>query len=67
MNDRHRLRISRMHAHVEDAGVLVDVEDLVPGFAAIGRLEKAALRIRAVQPAEGATTRARSMPVAPPG
>ena len=41
-------------AHVDDAGLVVDVEDLLPGLAAVGGLEQAALLVGAVEPAEGA-------------
>ena len=34
-----------MHAHVDDASVRIEVKNLVPGFAAVGRLEKPALFI----------------------
>src|SRR5262249_42458733 len=37
-----------------DAGLLVDVEDLLPVLAAVGRLENAAVLAVAVQPAERA-------------
>src|SRR5262249_7613320 len=43
-----------VHLHVDDAGVLVGVEDLGRGRAAVGGLEQAALGVGAVEPAEGA-------------
>src|SRR5205823_3975147 len=33
--DEHRLRVVGVHAHVDDAGLLVEVEDLLPVLAAV--------------------------------
>jgi hypothetical protein len=37
------IRIGRIHDQIDDAGVLIDEGDLVPGSAAIGGLEKSSL------------------------
>ena len=46
--------VERVHAQVDDAGLVVDVEDFVPGLAAVLGLEQAAFLVRAVESAEGA-------------
>ena len=43
-----------MHDEVDDAGLVVEDTDALPGLAAVGGLEQAALLVRAVEPAEGA-------------
>src|SRR5262249_10101435 len=45
-SDKKRLGIGRVHLQVDDAGLVVDGEDLVPRLAAVGGLIQAALLIR---------------------
>ena len=46
--------IGRVHVDVDDAGLVVEEEDLLPGLAAVGGLEQAAFLVGAVEPAQGA-------------
>src|SRR5262249_56478269 len=52
--DQQRLRVAGVQGDVDDAGVVIDVEDLVPGLAAVGGLVEAALLVGAVPAAPGA-------------
>src|SRR5262249_59956753 len=52
--DQQRLGVGRVHPQVDDAGLVIDVEDALPRLAAVGRLVQAALLAGAVQPAQGA-------------
>src|SRR5579871_5680467 len=51
--DQQGLRIGRMHGEIDDAGLIINVEDLLPGRAAVGRLEEPALLIGSIEPAKG--------------
>jgi hypothetical protein len=44
-----RVRVLRVHHQIDNADLFVDVEDLLPGGAAIGRLEDAPLLIGRVE------------------
>src|ERR1019366_9719971 len=43
---QQHLGIGRMHDEVHDAGLVVEMPDALPGLAAVGGLEQAALLIR---------------------
>ena len=47
-------RVGRADPQIDDAGLVIDIQDLVPGLAAVGRLEQPALGAGAVEPAEHA-------------
>src|SRR5205807_2661499 len=51
--DQQGVGIPWVHAHVDDAGLIVHVKDLGPALAAVGGLVEAALRVRSVEPAQG--------------
>src|SRR5262245_59994130 len=51
---QQRIRVVGMHGHVEDAGFVVLVKDMVPGFAAIDGFEYAAFLVVAVTATQGA-------------
>ncbi len=48
----HRLRVRRVEREIDRAGVLVFVENLLPGLSAVERAEHAALVVRTVRVAE---------------
>src|SRR5262249_17673758 len=50
--DEQDVGVGRVHGDVDDAGPLVDVEDLPPALAAVGGLVEAALLAGAVEPAQ---------------
>src|SRR5262249_54470064 len=52
--DVERVRLGRVHDDVNHAGLVIDVVDLLPGLAAVGGLEQAALRVGAVEAAQRA-------------
>src|SRR5262249_1029301 len=52
--DDEGLRIARVHDDIDDAGLVVDVVNSLPGLAAVSRLEEAAFLIGAIEPAERA-------------
>src|SRR5262249_37963521 len=51
--NQQSLGISRVHAKIYDAGLVIDVEDLFPGLAAIGSLEEPPFLVATVEPAQG--------------
>src|SRR5205085_2589181 len=51
---QQRLWIARRHAHLDDARPVIEIENLLPGFAAVAGLEEAAFLVRPIEPAERA-------------
>src|SRR5439155_6308791 len=52
--DQDRVRVGRVHHHVDDAGLVVLVPDLLPVLAAVGGLVDAALLVGTVAASQGA-------------
>ena len=52
--DQQGVGIGRMHLDIDDPGVLIDIENLLPGFAGIGGFIKAAFLVGAPEPAQSA-------------
>src|SRR5262249_57247019 len=52
--DQERFGFGWVHRDVNDACLIIDEEDFLPRLAAIRGLEKTAVRVGAVQPAQGA-------------
>src|SRR5262245_34433592 len=51
---KKRVGIGGTHRQIDDARLVIDMKNAVPRLAAVGRLEKSALWMRAIKPAERA-------------
>ena len=47
-----RIGLRRVHDHIDDARVIVDVQYVLPRFTSIASLEDSSFAIRAIQPAQ---------------